>query len=100
MTATEAILLVSRSTLPAVTNDAVTVLREALALPESDRASIAAELFASLDGPDGDYSPEAADAWAREIERRVERVVSGASPGIPLDEAIAQVEAARATARG
>lgn len=31
-----------------MTSDAVTVLREALALPDSDRADVAAELLATL----------------------------------------------------
>ena len=81
-----------------MTNDAVAVLREALALPESDRARIAAQLYASLDGPDGDHSPEKAEAYAREIERRIEHVVSGESPGVDLDTASAQIQAGRATA--
>ena len=79
-----------------MTSDAVAVLREALALPEGDRANIAAELLASLDGPGSDYTPERADEYAREIERRLERVASGQSAGVDLDAARAQVGAALA----
>jgi hypothetical protein len=59
-----------------VTSEAVAVLREALALPESDRASIAAELLASLPEPDGGAAVDS-DEWLREIERRAEGVLSG-----------------------
>lgn len=57
-------------------SDAVTVLREALALPEGDRAGIAAELLASLPGPEGGLEVDS-DEWLREIERRARSVASG-----------------------
>lgn len=51
-------------------------LRDAvLNLPEEDRAWLAAELLASLDGPP---DPDAEAAWKIEIERRVEEIESGA----------------------
>jgi hypothetical protein len=56
------------------------LLREAQALPEGERADLAAELLASLDGPaDDSYEVEA--AWAAEIGRRAVRVLSGESAG-------------------
>jgi putative addiction module component (TIGR02574 family) len=56
-------------------------LREALLkLPVEDRAELAAELLASLDGPPDDGVEE---AWNAEIERRVGEVDSGA---VKLDE--------------
>lgn len=65
--------------LGSVTTDAEAVLREALGLPSDDRAGIAAELLASLD------EAEDADAvrslWAKELEQRARRVLSGQSPG-------------------
>lgn len=64
--------------------DVGALLQEALALPERDRANIAAELLASLDGPGSDCTPEMADAYAREIERRMSRVVRGESAGVDL----------------
>lgn len=57
-------------------SDAVTVLRDALALSEGDRAGIAAELLASLPGPEGGLEIDS-DEWLREIERRARGVVSG-----------------------
>ena len=59
-----------------VTSDAVTVLREALALPDADRADIAAELLASLPEPPSTLEVDS-DEWAREIERRARGVLSG-----------------------
>ncbi len=60
-----------------MTSEAETILREALALREQDRAGLAAELLASLD-----ESPDSNDAtisalWAEELERRAARVLSG-----------------------
>lgn len=59
-----------------VTSDAMAVLREALALPDSDRADIAAELLASLPDPPRTLDPDSVE-WAREIERRARAVLSG-----------------------
>lgn len=64
----------------AVTSQAQTVLETALKLSERDRARVAAELLASIDGgPD----PDADAAWAKEIERRARRARSGKSKGQP-----------------
>ena len=59
-----------------MTGDAVTVLREALALPDSDRATIAAELLASLPEPEGGFAVDS-DEWVREIEHRARGVLTG-----------------------
>lgn len=59
-----------------MTGDAMTVLRDALALSEGDRADLAAELLASLPAPDGGLEVDS-DEWLREIERRARSVVSG-----------------------
>ena len=59
------------------------VLNDALDLDLSERAELAAELLASLDGePDED----AETAWAVEIERRAERARSGRDAGRPWAE--------------
>jgi putative addiction module component (TIGR02574 family) len=59
------------------------LLHDALELPTKDRADLAAELMASLDGrADADVQV----AWAEEIERRAARVLSGKSRGIPWEE--------------
>ena len=59
-----------------MTSDAVTVLREALALPDSDRAGIAAELLASLPEPANGVDIDS-DEWVREIEHRALGILSG-----------------------
>lgn len=50
------------------------VLGEALRLGAKDRATIAAELLASLEQ---DVDAKAGTDWTREIERRVRRIESG-----------------------
>lgn len=69
----------------AMTQRVRAVLQEALALPVEERATLAAELLASLE-QSGIESPDAVQAaWAAEIERRARRVLSGESPGEPWD---------------
>ena len=51
-----------------------TVLADALRLETKDRAELAAELLASLDGP---ADPDAATAWDAEIKRRVVALEAG-----------------------
>jgi putative addiction module component (TIGR02574 family) len=56
------------------------ILENALRLGLNERAELAAELLASLDGtPDEDADA----AWAAEVERRAERARSGDDPGQP-----------------
>lgn len=78
----------------AMGSDAASLLQQALALPDDEREELAAELLASLDGPDSEYSPEKADAFAREIERRIERFANGESEGVDLATARQRVKAA------
>ena len=52
-----------------MTDRAQALLREALALPLEERANVAAELLASLDGAETDVADVEA-AWAAEIEKR------------------------------
>jgi putative addiction module component (TIGR02574 family) len=54
------------------------MLKDALRLPLDERAELAAELIASIDGPS---EPEAEAAWAAEITRRAERARAGLSVG-------------------
>jgi len=64
------------------------LLDDALKLALPERARLAAELLASLDGaPDSDVEA----AWAAEIERRAERARSGADPGRPWAEVREQI---------
>ena len=68
-----------------MTSRAEELLREALKLPVSERADVAAELLASLDDA-GEDPAEVEAAWAAEIERRAVRALSGESTGIAWDE--------------
>jgi hypothetical protein len=79
-----------------VGTDAATVLSDGLALPEEERARVAAELFASLESRDPEYSAERALAWARTVEERIERFARGESQGVDLDAARQRVDTALA----
>ncbi len=57
------------------------LLREALALPDEDRAGVAAELLASLDPPATDDSGSVQSLWSQELERRAKRVLYGEATG-------------------
>jgi len=74
---------------PEMGRGAKKLLHEALALPTEERAELAAELIASLDGP-ADTDVEA--AWAAEIERRAAKVLSGESEGTPWEEVRRRIE--------
>lgn len=63
----------------AVTSDAV--IRDALSLPATERAAVAAELLASLDEGPFDDPAEVEAAWAAELERRAQRAASGEDLG-------------------
>jgi len=69
--------------LDAVSKTGEKVLEQALRLELPERAELAAELLASLDG-ERDDDVEA--AWAAEIERRAARARSGEDPGRPWAE--------------
>ncbi|WP_404418726.1 addiction module protein [Marinospirillum sp.] len=58
----------------------------AMTLPERERAKLAHDLVASLDGP-ADMS--VAEAWDAEICRRIKDIESGKSELLDADEAIA-----------
>jgi len=59
------------------------ILSAALKLPISERAEVAAELLASLDG---DADPGVEEAWTAEIERRIARLRAGEGRGRPWSE--------------
>jgi putative addiction module component (TIGR02574 family) len=58
------------------------ILREALSLPEHDRADLIEALIDSLD-PDSDEDVE--EAWRVEIERRARELESGSVESIPWE---------------
>lgn len=57
----------------------------ALALADEERAELAAELLASLEGPVGEGGDGLEVAWAEEIERRALAVISGQSQAVPWE---------------
>ena len=75
-----------------MTSRAQELLREALTLPASERADVAAESLASLEDEETDPADIEA-AWATEIEKRARRVLSGESAGIPWEEVRRRAEA-------
>lgn len=66
-----------------MTQRAHALLQEALALPAEERATVAAELLASLDAASTEDAEAVRAAWADEIERRARRVLNGESTGEP-----------------
>ena len=59
------------------------VRAEALKLPEADRAELAQDLVASLDGP---ADPEAGKAWEAEIQRRLAEIDAGTARLVDREE--------------
>ena len=60
--------------------------REAMGLPNEERATLAVCLLASVDEPAVDDSEESYTAWLRDIEQRLEAFVSGEDPGEDWDD--------------
>ncbi len=68
------------------------LLSEALQLPLEERAELAADLLASIDGePD----PDRDTAWAAEIERRARRALAGESQGRAWREVLSNLDPER-----
>lgn len=66
------------------------IIEDALRLPLNERATVVAELIASIDGePDAD----AEEAWNAEIERRALRALRGESTGRDWASVRADLEA-------
>lgn len=58
------------------------IIDGALQLPREERARVAREIIASLDGP-ADQDADA--AWLAEVERRLDEVERGAAAFVPWD---------------
>jgi putative addiction module component (TIGR02574 family) len=58
---------------------------EALALPERERAELARDLVASLDGP---AEADVAVAWDRELCRRIKEIESGRAQLLDIDDVL------------
>jgi putative addiction module component (TIGR02574 family) len=76
-------------TIPGMTEATKAVLADALRLREEERAELAAEVLASLDGP-GD--PDAEAAWEKEIRRRIDAIDAGAMELEPWDAVKRRIE--------
>ena len=64
------------------------LLTEVLALPEDERAKIATEVIASLDGPaDADWD----ETWLAELDRRVEAAKQAGDTGTDWSELRAEL---------
>lgn len=57
------------------------IREEALALPESDRGRLAADLLASLEPPALADEASAHEAWIEELTRRAKRALNGEERG-------------------
>lgn len=79
----------ARSMLGAMSDEAQKVLEQALALSAEERAKLAHDLIASLDGPS---DPDAQAAWAEEIERRVREAKAGGRVGKSWEEVEARID--------
>lgn len=60
--------------------------REAMGLPDDERATLAVRLLASVDEPAVDDSEESYTAWLRDIDQRLDTLVNGADPGEDWDD--------------
>lgn len=69
-----------------------TILEEALKLPATERADVAAALLDSLDDATVDSAEEVQRAWAAEIERRARQVIVGDSQGRSWEEVRSEIE--------
>lgn len=68
------------------------LLQSALALPDADRAELAASLINSLD-TERDEDVDA--AWAAEIQRRIESVDNGEVKLVPWDDVMREMRSDR-----
>lgn len=62
----------------------------ALELPESERAALAHDLLASLDGP---RDVDTQQAWEAEITKRLDELEVGKARAIDADEALRRIDA-------
>jgi len=85
-----------RDTIPNMSRKAEKVLEEALTLPPPERADLAATLLDSLDEREDEGVEE---AWAQEVERRIQEAESGAVKMIPWSEARRRLRARLDAAR-
>jgi putative addiction module component (TIGR02574 family) len=68
----------------------------ALAMPHAERSYLATKLISSLDDDD---DIEVSQEWRDELNRRVEDMRNGTSPGIPHEEVMREVRELLASIR-
>ncbi|HKO90032.1 MAG TPA: addiction module protein [Polyangiaceae bacterium] len=76
--------------------DAKRVIDEALQLPAEASAALAGELLASLEDSEIESDREA--AWAVELRARIEAYERDEVTAVPVEDALAQIRAARGKA--
>jgi putative addiction module component (TIGR02574 family) len=64
------------------------LLEQALALPDTDRAALAASLFRSLDT---EIDKDADELWDNEIKRRLDEIRSGKVELVPWEQMLAKM---------
>lgn len=64
------------------------IIKAAMALPDAERMRVADELIASLDPAEQQRTEE---AWAREVERRIDELDAGKVRGRPADEVMREL---------
>lgn len=67
-----------------MSNSARELMEAVLALPEPDRAEMAARLIDSLDA---EIDPDCESAWQQEVQRRAEDLATGSVRPVPWSEA-------------
>jgi len=72
-----------------MTKSTEAVLAEALRLGQAERADLATELLASLDGPS---DPNAQAAWEAEIKRRIKAIDTGSVRVEPWEDVKRRIE--------
>ena len=61
------------------------ILRQALGLPDDERAELAEKLIRSLEPPSMEHPAQTDAEWLKEIEHHARRVIRGESPGEPWE---------------
>ena len=64
-------------------------LKHALELPAEERAALARDLLASLDGPP---DADVAEAWEAEVAMRLDELDSGQAPTVSAEEALRRID--------
>ena len=76
-------------TIPGMTSAAKAVLADALRLGPNERAELAVEVLASLDGP---ADTNAESAWEQEVRRRIEAIDAGTIELEPWEDVKHRIE--------